>query len=249
MEIDTHEDEIEDDPTSFNKVVQTQHFNIEEAGIPIIFSVRNLNLFQKLRSTSRHVYLEFFVRYPSQDKFLYAKSPMTGIPPQVLQTEDAAFKRKKEKKDEHGDDDRRKEEEKTEGVDVVLTSMKFDLKNVKIKIPKVPHQIFGRLMAKDDYFPTAVGTFEFKVDKTMLQDRTGTNQKEDNGSKEPVSLSIEMKSAMKLPVESKDKAVVGKEDYQIQKIGQLNIRLLGLVLPPEKKEKQETSNKKKRKVG
>lgn len=242
MEIDTREDEIEDEPATFGKVLNTQHYNIEDAGIPIIFSIRNLNLFQKLRSTSRHVYLEFFVRYPSQDKFLYAKSPTTHIPPQVLQTEDAAFKRKKEKKDEHGDDDRKKDEEQAQG-DVILTSMKFELKNVKMKIPKVPHQIFGRLMAKDDYFPTAVGTFEFKVDKTMLQDRTGMNQKEDSGPKEPVSLAIELKSAMKLPVESKDKAA-GKEEYAIQRLGLLNIRILGLVLPPERKAKDDLPKKK-----
>merc|ERR1712048_823219 len=58
--------------------------------------------------TSRHVYLEFFVRYPRQDKFICAKSPTTHIPQQVLLAEDAALRRKKEKKDEAEEEEERK---------------------------------------------------------------------------------------------------------------------------------------------
>merc|ERR1712187_1081513 len=97
-----NEDEHEEKPT-FNKIVNTQHYNVDK-GIPIVFSVSDLKLYQKLQSSSRHCYLEFFVRYPRQDKFLYAKSPTTPLPQAVLLAEDAALRRKKEKKDELEED-------------------------------------------------------------------------------------------------------------------------------------------------
>merc|ERR1719214_437622 len=98
--------------------------------------------------------------------------------------------------------------------------MRFDLKNVKIKVPKVPHQIFGRLMAKDDYFPTAVATFDFKIDRSILQDRRPLDDQEkakektgggkDDGSrKEPEAIGIPIYSAMKM--EQKPEPKTGKK--------------------------------------
>merc|ERR1712217_925988 len=122
-----NEDDHEDRPT-FGKIVNTQHYNVD-AGIPIVFSVSDLKLYQKLQSSSRHTYLEFFVRYPRQDKFLYAKSPTTHIPQQVLLTEDAALRRKKEKKDENEEEEERKREETKRqvlGTDIPIAAMRFD---------------------------------------------------------------------------------------------------------------------------
>merc|ERR1719453_2713423 len=101
MDIIFQEDEEGDEPEhrTFNRIVSTQHYNIQDAGIPVVFSVSDLKLYQKLQSTSRHVYLEFFVKYPNQEKFLYAKSPTTHIPPHVMQSDDHAYKKKKEKKE------------------------------------------------------------------------------------------------------------------------------------------------------
>lgn len=254
MEVVFQEDEEaepEVEHKTFNRIVSTQHYNIQDAGIPIIFSVSDLKLYQRLQSTSRHVYLEFFVKYPNQDKYLYAKSPTTHIPPQVHQQDDAHYK-KKVKKDE--------EEEKKEGATdkdgkpEALCAMRFDLKNVKLKIPKVPHQIFGRLMAKDDYFPTAVGTFDFKVDKTFLQDRRTLDAEEkakerggkDDSKKEPEAIGIPMFSAMKVPQKPSADKTAKKEDDKIIQIGQLNIRILGYVNDTEKMVKAKERKKSKK---
>merc|ERR1712032_685808 len=177
---------------------------------------------------SRHVYLEFFVKYPSQDKYMYAKSPTTHIPPQVLQSEDHAFKKKKDKKEDGDDDDKRKQQQQQEEQkEVVLCTMKFDLKNVKLKIPKVPHQIFGRLMAKDDYFPTAVATFDFKVERGFLQDRRTMEAEEklkekgskpdDGGRKEPELIGVPLTSSYKVsqPVTSAAGGGQGGQQQQV----------------------------------
>lgn len=241
MEVVFQEDEDVDDleHRTFNRIVSTQHYSIQDAGIPIVFSVSDLKLFHKLQSTSRHVYLEFFVKYPNQDKFLYAKSPTTHIPPQVMQTEDSVYKRKKEKKDE---EEKLADEFAEAGKQEALCSMRFDLKNVKLKIPKVPHQIFGRLMAKDDYFPTAVGTFDFKVEKNFLQDRRTIDAEEkakekggrDDSKKEPEAIAIPMMSASKVAAKAQPQKTAKKEEDKIIQIGTLNIRILGYVSDSEK---------------
>mmetsp|Transcript_157039 Transcript_157039/g.301315 ORF Transcript_157039/g.301315 Transcript_157039/m.301315 type:complete len:478 (-) Transcript_157039:29-1462(-) len=242
MEVSFQEDEDEEEERrSFKRIVDTQHYKVKEVGIPVIFSVSDLKLYQKLQSTSRHVYLEFFVRYPNQDQFLYAKSPTTHIPPQVLQTEDAAFRRKKEKKDEAEEEEERRRQEaqkkqEKDGVDIAICAMRFDLKNVKLKVPKIPHSIFGRLMAKDDYFPTAVGTFEFKVEKNHLQDKRNIdaedkmrehNGKEDGSRKEPETMTIPLMSAIQKGNAPKAGSK-GKEEEGVR-IGLLTIRLIGYV--------------------
>merc|ERR1712217_547943 len=53
---DDDEAETVEEQKTFNKIVGTQHYNIEEMGIPVVFSVSDLHLYQKLHSTSRHVY-------------------------------------------------------------------------------------------------------------------------------------------------------------------------------------------------
>lgn len=234
MEVVFQEDEDLDDleHRTFNRIVSTQHYSIQDAGIPIVFSVSDLKLFSKLQSTSRHVYLEFFVKYPNQDKFLYAKSPTTHIPPQVMQTEDHAYKKKKEKKEEEDAKDGKPPEE--EGKLEALCAMRFDLKNVKLKIPKVPHQIFGRLMAKDDYFPTAVGTFDFTVEKKFLQDRRQIDAEEKakekvSDKKDPEAIGVPMWSAMKVAAKAQPQKVAKAGEDQIIQIGQLNLRILGYV--------------------
>lgn len=233
--VDARDEDEEDEVQTFNQLVHAQHYNVD-AGIPIVFSVSDLKLFHKLQSSSRHTYLEFFVRYPRQDRFLYAKSPTTHLPQQVLQTDDAALRRKKEKKEEADDDEEKKKEElkrQVLGDEVPICAMRFELKNVKLRVPKVPHQIFGRLMAKDDYFPTAIGTFDFQVNRSHLQnklkDMDEHKKKGANASKKekelPETMRIPMYSSWKVPSDDNK-----GETYL--KIGTLTIRLMGYVTDP-----------------
>jgi len=216
-------DDEDDRDEDFDKIVSTYHYSVD-SGIPVVFSVSDLKLFTQLQSSSRHVYLEFFVRYPRQDRFLYAKSPTAHIPQKALMTEDTTMRRKKDPA--AGDNDAGSGTYKqTEGV--LKESMRFDLKNVKVKIPKVPHKIFGRLMAKDDYFPTAVGTFEFTIRKSHLVDRRASAGNEGN-AKEAAILKPKMMSSWKV------NAPGGKEEFI--KIGVLTLRALGYVKDPEEKE-------------
>eukprot|EP00930_Biecheleria_cincta_P098801 TRINITY_DN90449_c0_g1_i1.p1 TRINITY_DN90449_c0_g1~~TRINITY_DN90449_c0_g1_i1.p1 ORF type:complete len:462 (-),score=102.68 TRINITY_DN90449_c0_g1_i1:156-1541(-) len=240
---DDEDEEEDDEKAPFAKAAATQRFNVEDAGIPIVFSLVDLKIFQKLYSTSRHVYLEFFVRYPRQDRFLYAKSGTTHIPQAVLAAEDG----KKKKKAAGEDDDKDQQNPADEKKDEVLCTMKFDMKNVKLKIPRAPHTIFGRLMAKDDYFPTAVGTFELDLKKSYLQDRREID---------PAELE-ELRRQQKRKSGKKDKAVVdgmrtdpemlsipvistwkSQDDMKPYKIGALGLRLIGYVLDVEKKAKK-----------
>jgi len=190
-------------------------------------SSADLKIYKLIQSTSRLVYLELFVRYPRQDKFLYAKSPTTPVPQKVLLTEDGAMRRKREQKEkEEENEDRRNRDSKSQtssAAEVPKDSMMFDLKNVKLKIPKVPHTIFGRLMAKDEYFPTAVGTFDFDVKRSALEDRR-EGRRDDNARKEPETLQIPVMSTWKMPGKG------GKEEFQ--RIGVLTLRLLGYVTDP-----------------
>jgi len=218
---------------SFKKIVNTQHYSVD-AGIPIVFSVSDLKVVEKLQSTSREVYLEFFVRYPRQDKFLYAKSPMTLIPPEAHLAEDTALRKRKDKRNQT-EEEKEREQIKHQvigqfGQDVPIAAMQFALKNVKLKVPKIPQTIFGRLMAKDDYFPTAVGTFSFEVTRQMLQDRRtiDSNQRvrkeEDFPQKDPVRLALPVTSSWKVQLDRKQE----KKDFI--KIATLTIRLLGYVM-------------------
>merc|ERR1712232_845945 len=142
----------------------------------------------------------------------------------------------KEKKDENDDEEEKREEAKRlafKGHDIPICQMKFDLKNVKLKVPKVPHTLFGRLMAKDDYFPTAIATFSFEVDKKMIQDRrkqepsktrksTRSAVAGDSGTTEPVRKEIDLISSWKM--QAKDS---NQEDFV--RVGLLTIRVLGYV--------------------
>lgn len=222
------DDEDNDDGQALGKVAGTYHYNVD-AGIPIVFSVSDLKIYKQIQSTSRLVYLEFFVRYPRQDRFLYAKSPTAPIPQKVLQTEEAALRRKKESK-EDGDeeDDRRNRDGKDKTAaqtEQPKESMTFDLKNVKLKVPKVPHTIFGRLMAKDDYFPTAIGTFDFDIKKAFLEDRR-EGRRDEKTKKDPETLQIPMMSTWRVPGKG------GKEDFI--RIGLLTVRVLGYIVDQER---------------
>merc|ERR1719231_1378238 len=76
--------------------------------------------------------------------------------------------------EEEEEEEKRKEEAKRQafgGQPHPIAAMRFDLKNVKLKLPKVPHTIFGRLMSKDDYFPTAVGVYDCTVLREYVEDR------------------------------------------------------------------------------
>merc|ERR1712048_261872 len=141
-----------------------------------------------------------------------------------------------EKKDEQELEQERKNEETKRqvlGTDIPIAAMRFDLKNVKLKIPKVPHTIFGRLMAKDDYFPTAIATFEFDFKRSYLQDRRKVEEQEhvhksekaklDDGSrKEPETLQLPIISSFKMQTaDSKEEKFV--------KIGLLTVRVIGYV--------------------
>jgi len=226
------DEDPDDDRFTFHKIASTQHYSTD-ASIPVVFSVSDMKIYEKLQSSSRHVYLEFFVKYPRQDQFLYAKSPTAYLKPQVLLGDDVAIRRKKEKQDDEEDEERKKEEQKRQvlGQDVPKDAMKFDLKNVKLKIPKVPHALFGRLMAKDDYFPTAVGTFDFEFKRQYLQDRRTLDPqdrrrerlgKDDGTRKEPEVLAIPVMSSWKsFNKDTKEESFI--------KIGLLTIRIIGYI--------------------
>lgn len=233
---------------TYEEVMRAQHFHAN-AGLPVIVSVSDLKLFQKLQSTSRHVYLEFFVKYPAQDKFLYAKSPTTHIPSQAVQTDDMGMKAKRKKGSEEDEEEERKKEEMKKQAfgnqQIPIAAMRFDLKNVKLKIPKVPHTIFGRLMAKDDYFPTALGIFDAKIEKSMIADRRknvaedakskkGTGEDDENtgkSRKDPETMSLPVMSAWKMTVFKKDLRTGEElEEEQFVQIGTLTIRAIGYVL-------------------
>lgn len=181
VEIVSNPAERDDKPKNFSQLATTPHYDVEK-GISVVFSVSDLKIYTKLRTTSRDVYLEFFVRYPSQDKFLYAKSPTASLLPQVILNEDALARKRKQTREELDDPEEQKNSplqvEQHLGSDIPLCNMCFQLKNVKIKIPKVPHTIFGRLMARDDFFPTAVMTFEFDIRQAHLQDKRGLTKQE-----------------------------------------------------------------------
>jgi len=235
---DDEEDEDDEEKKKFGKLVTSERFNVETDGIPIVFSVSDLKIHKKLVSTSRHTYLEFFIRYPRQDKFLYARSGTTHIPQTVLAAEDRS-KPPKKKEEEEEEEDKKKKDDKGEEV---LCTMKFDLKNVKLKVPKVPHTIFGRLMAKDDYFPTAIATFEIEIKKSHLQDRRAVDAAElearaktiKKSKKKGLTIADGMRTEpelMAVPVMSSWKF---HDDEVSSKIGTLNMYLLGYLLDREK---------------
>jgi len=230
--------DTDEDGFTFNRLVAAQHYNID-AGIPIIFSVSDLKVLEKLRSSSRHSYLEFFVKYPQQDKFLYAKSPTTPIPPQVIQTDEALTRKKGKKTEEEEEEEKRKADTKRQvlGDEIAIKAMKFELKNVKLKIPKVPHTLFGRLMAKDEYFPTAIGTFELTITRAHLQNRMRDPEEKKKGNPR----AKELPDTMRLPVMSSWKAAKqGAEDHFF-KIGTLTLRVMGYVTEPNEADEDDAS--------
>eukprot|EP00928_Gymnodinium_smaydae_P071318 TRINITY_DN54942_c0_g1_i1.p1 TRINITY_DN54942_c0_g1~~TRINITY_DN54942_c0_g1_i1.p1 ORF type:complete len:448 (+),score=136.03 TRINITY_DN54942_c0_g1_i1:101-1444(+) len=232
MEVVGKDPDEDDERKTFTRLATMPRYS-PERGIPVVISVSDLKIYHKIISTSRHVYLELFVRYPSQEQFLYAKSPTTHIPPQVLLNEDtSALKRKaRGEENEDGEDAKKEEAKKILGADIPICAMRFNLKNVKLKIPKTPHTIFGRMMARDDYFPTTVGTFEIEVLKSHLQDRRNIdpaekrrekNGKDDGSRTEPETLA--------LPMYSSSASIGGDaKDKKLQKVGLLTLRLLGYI--------------------
>eukprot|EP00746_Dinoflagellata_sp_MGD_P148027 gnl/MRDRNA2_/MRDRNA2_80303_c0_seq2.p1 gnl/MRDRNA2_/MRDRNA2_80303_c0~~gnl/MRDRNA2_/MRDRNA2_80303_c0_seq2.p1 ORF type:complete len:416 (+),score=90.72 gnl/MRDRNA2_/MRDRNA2_80303_c0_seq2:123-1370(+) len=223
---------------TFNDILSTNHFHAD-AGIPIVFSVSDLKLYQKLQTTSRHVYLEFFVKYPQQDQYLYAKSPTTHMPSQAVAADaEGGVRRRGKKMDEdEEEEERRREDAKKQafgGNLVPIAAMRFDLKNVKMKIPKVPHKLFGRVMSKDDYFPTALGIFEIEVKRGFISDKRKTKDPKEKMASEnptdPQTLALEVMSAWKMTVTRKDARTGDEvEEEQFVQIGTLTIRLIGYV--------------------
>ena len=153
-------DDEDDHGPSLRKLISSNRYDVQGAGITMVVSVGALKVQEHLRCNNRHVYLEFFSDYPKRDKFLYARSSYNNLPGSALLV-DGEQKRKEE--DPNG---------KRKG-DQALCRIDFDLKNVKLKIPKVPFTIHGRLMAKDDFFPTVVATFQLDIGKDDVFDRRG----------------------------------------------------------------------------
>ena len=150
-----------------------------------------LKINQHLRCNNRHVYLEFFSDYPRRDKFLYARSSYNNLPGTVLA--DSENKRELKDQEKSGADP----DGKRNRGDQALCKINFDMKNVKMKIPKVPFTIHGRLMAKDDFFPTAVANFELAITKAHLQDRRDSNSPK---NPEAVDLPLCLGAALRIQV-------------------------------------------------
>lgn len=171
-----------------------------DRGFPVVFSISDVKVFSKVQATSRQLYLEFFVAYPSQDPWLYAKSPNTPMHPAMVAADEVVGKRKAKE----GDDlDRKKDKLMKSELErrAPIAQLRFELKNVKIKVPQVPHTLFGRLMAKDEFFPTALGTFEIPIREQDFVDKT---KKKPGQPPEVEGLQVEIKSASKMTVYDRD---------------------------------------------
>eukprot|EP00438_Fugacium_kawagutii_P023120 Skav205622 [mRNA] locus=scaffold4676:47694:48875:+ [translate_table: standard] len=156
-------DDEDDAGPKLAKLISTNRYDVQGAGITLVLSLGALRVLEHLRSNNRHVYLEFFSDYPKRDKYLYARSSYNNLPGSALVV-DGEHKKKE-------DSNENKEGKKNK--DQALCRIDFDLKNVKLKIPKVPFKIHGRLMAKDDFFPTVVATFQLEITKDDVFDRRG----------------------------------------------------------------------------
>jgi len=214
----------EEDEQPLSQVVSNYRYKVESRGIPIIFTVSDLKLFKEIESSSRHVYLEFFVRYPRQDPFLYAKSNSTTLPKKALQEQDTQLLKNKEGNDDEEEDKRKGKREE------VIEEILFDMRNMKLKLPAVPHTILGRLMAKDDLFPTAVGTFNFVFRKKYIQDRR-TDQDfddtQDGRRRDAEELQLDVIGTKKLPKKVRGKS--HNQEAEFPKIGVLTLRCLGYI--------------------
>ena len=166
--------------------VSSTRYDVQGTGITVVISVGSLNINHPLRCNNRHVYLELFSDYPRRDKFLYAKSSYNNLPGAVLLGDNDAKNGRKD--DDAGQADSRKGNKSDH-----LCTINFDLKNVKLKIPKVPFSIHGRLMVKDDFFPTVVAVFDLPVSKANLQDMRDSMEKP---SKSPEALELPLLPAL-----------------------------------------------------
>merc|ERR1712098_1020880 len=78
------------------------------------------------------------------------------------------------------------------------------MRNVKLKVPAVPHEIFGRIVSKDEFFPTAIGTFKMDVEPDMFVDRSEATKKRKVVEREPEALTLPVYSATKFTVWERD---------------------------------------------
>ncbi|OLP77623.1 hypothetical protein AK812_SmicGene42304 [Symbiodinium microadriaticum] len=224
FEVVNEDDDDEDDPavSNFNRIVGSTRFDVQGTGISVIISVGSLNIHQHLRCNNRHVYLELFSDYPRRDKFLYAKSSYNNLPGAVLLGENDMKNGRKEMDNADQADGR-----KGNKSDQHLCTINFDLKNVKLKIPKVPFTVHGRLMVKDDFFPSVVATFELPISKAHLQDLRESAEKQ---AKQP--------EAVEVPLLRSSKHSDGP-----QEIASLQVRFLGFVTEENTRKKQTTNSK------
>jgi len=224
FEVVNEDDDDEDDPavSNFNRIVGSTRFDVQGTGISVIISVGSLNIHQHLRCNNRHVYLELFSDYPRRDKFLYAKSSYNNLPGAVL-LGDNDIKNGRKEMDNADQADGRKGNKS----DQHLCTINFDLKNVKLKIPKVPFTVHGRLMVKDDFFPSVVATFELPISKAHLQDMRESAEKQ---AKQP--------EAVEVPLLRSSKHSDGP-----QEIASLQVRFLGFVTEENTRKKQTTNSK------
>ena len=189
--------------TSSTKVGSTR-FDVQGTGITIIISVDTLHIHQRLPCSNRYSYLELFSDYPRRDKFLYAKSQQTfDLPKEVVLGAGDAKNARRE--DEHDQSDGRKGSK----ADQNLCTIKLgsDLKNVKLKIPKVPFTIRGRLMAQDTFFATVVAVFQLDISKGHLQDM---REAEVPGDKPPKVSEAEVPLLLVLTLQLLASLVIGR---------------------------------------
>jgi len=200
-----------------------------DKGFPVVFSVSDVKVLHKFRTTSKNIYLEFFVTYPSQDPMLYAKSPTLPLQANLCTVEDPL---KRMPKDDAEAEARRKARLMFDDLErrQPIGQLRFTMKNVKIRVPKVPHKVFGRLMAKDEFFPTALGTFEVDVEAQEFVDRSEAGKKAKNKEpeKEPEPFAVNIMSASKVSVWQKDQRTSDeKEVYMHIEVATMTLRLMG----------------------
>ncbi|CEL91789.1 unnamed protein product [Vitrella brassicaformis CCMP3155] len=158
-------------------LARREHFDPQH-GHTVVLSVVDLLVTRALRTPSSQLYVELYVRYPLVDKYLYVRSKPALLPawaqwahgPGGSQRHssmqvDVAIEEISAAEVDSYDPHKEfvgKEEAEMRSVNSVAR-IAFNLHNVKVKIPKCPHSIFGRLIATDEYFPTAIGTFRLSV--------------------------------------------------------------------------------------
>jgi len=248
------ESENEEAFKPFKDVVKSLKFDIAKRGIPIVFSVTELKIIQKMILSGRQVFIEIYTQFPERRKFLYVKSTPTYVPLTAVEVqEQIATKRKNNFEQEHLTADEKKEAEEqalaAKQKLETLCSLRFGsgMRQVKMKVPRCPHKLFGRLLIRDEFNPMCIGTFEIDVTSALVQERR-TLDPEEKAAREAI-YEKNRKRGKEIVVDGmrRDPAFLDVPVYKAYpddpekpaQIGTLCLRLLGFLKDPAMTASQE----------